>query len=640
MIDTTQLGFKIIFREDLDPNQLRIEDITNFGLIGGGYDNTMYAAKLEGYMPNGDIFTNNVIDIDPDGVGSIADFSLPLDTNGNFYKGSYLLKYHITLAKTSSSLAVASEDVPSKSITVAGDQTGTYPPTAKVILSYPNGSYKQMTVVTSVFTTVTTLVFEEDLVAGATVVSLGEFIEETLTEMVDYQHTTPTLKIELPYSCDAAWLQSIDATDYGANVDTVTYTSHVVKWPVNMSPPPADVTDTAKQVVINSGLYTGVYTSVVNSVALYAYTNYYVQEDYSFTESTEIVCDDLGCLISCFLDEKRKAMQVAIENGNDTTEINQLVTFALLSYNSYKAYVLCGNTEAAAGVKLDLTAFLEECGCECDGCTDDDTSMPRLITAITGTTLIVGSGSGNTFNFYVDSGVPTPGLGDDGDKYLDIDTGNIYDKVSGSWQLKGSIMGAAGATGATGATGAAGSNGTNGDSAYVYLAFADDAAGANFNPNTPVATSKFLAFITSTSVIASPVAGDFAGAWAQYDFSGDYASFLSGGLGTHVNYMSGENRAVLNKKTVSVKFALQFRVVTTGTNDPQFVVDKTTFPVDVTKASNVAIVEDVLNGIRYAVDFTTVTTNTVMRLTQIGIITTLSDATTYTVLGNFTVETT
>ena len=55
--------------------------------------------------------------------------------------------------------------------------------------------------------------------------------------------------------------------------------------------------------------------------------------------------------------------------------------------------------------------------------------------------------------WYEGSGAPSGGTGIDGDYYLDVANGDVYQKATGSWSSIGNIKGA---------TGAAGSNGTNG----------------------------------------------------------------------------------------------------------------------------------------------------------------------------------
>src|ERR1700691_975908 len=64
-------------------------------------------------------------------------------------------------------------------------------------------------------------------------------------------------------------------------------------------------------------------------------------------------------------------------------------------------------------------------------------------------TVIVSSNT--TINqWYVSSGVPSSSFGNNGDNYLNITNGNIYNKSSNSWVLEGSIIGPVGPTGSAG----------------------------------------------------------------------------------------------------------------------------------------------------------------------------------------------
>lgn len=64
--------------------------------------------------------------------------------------------------------------------------------------------------------------------------------------------------------------------------------------------------------------------------------------------------------------------------------------------------------------------------------------------------------------WYEGTGAPSAGTGINGDFYLDVATGNVYQKASGSWTLQGNIKGPQGNTGATGATGPQGATGATG----------------------------------------------------------------------------------------------------------------------------------------------------------------------------------
>lgn len=83
-------------------------------------------------------------------------------------------------------------------------------------------------------------------------------------------------------------------------------------------------------------------------------------------------------------------------------------------------------------------------------------------TGPTGGTGGTGATGATGANWYTGSGVPSSGIGNEGDLYLDGTTGDVYEKIGGVWQLQSNIKGATGATGATGDTGATGETGATG----------------------------------------------------------------------------------------------------------------------------------------------------------------------------------
>jgi len=64
-----------------------------------------------------------------------------------------------------------------------------------------------------------------------------------------------------------------------------------------------------------------------------------------------------------------------------------------------------------------------------------------------------GGGGSGTFEFFFGTGVPSAGLGVNGDVYLDTITSNLYKKVTGAWVLQTSVQGIQGVPGPTGAPG-------------------------------------------------------------------------------------------------------------------------------------------------------------------------------------------
>ena len=91
--------------------------------------------------------------------------------------------------------------------------------------------------------------------------------------------------------------------------------------------------------------------------------------------------------------------------------------------------------------------------------------------------------------------VPTPNAGDaygvGNSAPFDI---YVYNAVSSAWVNNGALQGPAGA------------------SSYTYIAYASNSGGANFS----LTDGAYIAIKTTTTPIANPVAGDFAGLWKHY----------------------------------------------------------------------------------------------------------------------------
>jgi hypothetical protein len=123
---------------------------------------------------------------------------------------------------------------------------------------------------------------------------------------------------------------------------------------------------------------------------------------------------------------------------------------------------------------------------------------------------------GNTI--LVTLGSPDNAIGSDGDVAIDRTNWMIHaPKANGVWPAGHSLTGPTGGTGAAGSNGADGVNGTN---AYLYVAWADDAAGNGFtlvfNPN-----KMWIATVQSATEIVTPTVATFAGKWAKYRGDGD-----------------------------------------------------------------------------------------------------------------------
>lgn len=91
---------------------------------------------------------------------------------------------------------------------------------------------------------------------------------------------------------------------------------------------------------------------------------------------------------------------------------------------------------------------------------------PQGSQGITGCTGPTGA-SGHGEAWFNGVGIPSNELGNDGDQYLDIVTGDIFKKQFGLWVQTGNIKGPTGATGATGVQGPIGNQGLTGYTGYT-----------------------------------------------------------------------------------------------------------------------------------------------------------------------------
>lgn len=84
-------------------------------------------------------------------------------------------------------------------------------------------------------------------------------------------------------------------------------------------------------------------------------------------------------------------------------------------------------------------------------------------TGQTGATGAAGAAGKDGSVWYNGTGNPSAKIGVNGDYYLNLGNGDVYNKIAGSWVLVANIKGTTGATGETGATGIAGTAGANGN---------------------------------------------------------------------------------------------------------------------------------------------------------------------------------
>ena len=129
---------------------------------------------------------------------------------------------------------------------------------------------------------------------------------------------------------------------------------------------------------------------------------------------------------------------------------------------------------------------------------------------------------------------------------FDINSGNLRVSFDGgdNWSILGAVVGTNGADGTDGVSpifrllvgslevsydagdnwetlgGVTGADGDDGVSSYQYIAYASDASGTDFTLDPAVGiTLSYLASLTTSTYLAAPVVGDFAGLWRYFPSS-------------------------------------------------------------------------------------------------------------------------
>lgn len=139
--------------------------------------------------------------------------------------------------------------------------------------------------------------------------------------------------------------------------------------------------------------------------------------------------------------------------------------------------------------------------------------------------------NGNTILY--GSGVPSNLVGVNNDWYINTDNYTLYGpKTGGVWTTSISLVGPIGPQGDVGDAGNDGIDGTDGISSFVYIAYATNSTGDNYelvSSNDVTATlgtfdaeKEFIAILlTNTAIGATITDADFAGKWVRYQGAGD-----------------------------------------------------------------------------------------------------------------------
>lgn len=387
-LDFSPIDFTVNFRSEQDPKDIRITDTTDHVAFGTTTVNTV--STLLGTLPDGTVFSNNPIgtpDFDHN-VSLVKDYSLTLDADGNFNKGTYTFAMEYLFSSYSFSFTGLSSNTFTKEITFLGDITTYLSGATSVTLDDQGGTViNPATISSSSYdssSNITTVVVTDAINSNRSyILSFTNDLSYTLTKTVDMQQSDPVGKLTFAYSCYKATMSLTDETDYG----TGTVSSRVItlKYPQAITPAVADLTTaSASDTAINtSTVYTGGYEGILDASVSYTLaTGFTYTADVDVSDAVIVKCIDLYCDIKCGLKELRDKYETALDSGSLVVAGNIGLTINKIDINLslYRAYMECGDYELAEEVANKVKTILEGCGCTCTDCEEND-ELPRLLVA-------------------------------------------------------------------------------------------------------------------------------------------------------------------------------------------------------------------------------------------------------------------
>lgn len=355
----------------------------------------------------------------------------------------------------------------------------------------------------------------------------------------------PQLSLEESYDCSNATYTSVDTTVYGApagyTLQNIART-HVTRPPLvskqsNGTTAQSAVSSSSQTNLLAATanpLWTGAYSSSIAAILTYKSGNNYTIVNCAAIEKDLIVtCDNGLCDLFCYLKKLYTKYFEYVVAGNSVLASMELAKWQKASdiFLLIQKALTCstGDVEALTAQFYKVTGFTQ--GCDC-GCSGDEPAPVIPTTSTNGTNGTDGLTaefrfSGTLFQwkytnevgwttlfdfstiataFLQGSGAPSNGDGNNGDTYLDVDSGDIYLKTAGVWAITANLMGsrtlyndftnpANTITGAYETIGTytigAGTLSTNGDMLHIHFTFQ-----LALDPDTPVSCKILIGAVS------------------------------------------------------------------------------------------------------------------------------------------------
>lgn len=251
----------------------------------------------------------------------------------------------------------------------------------------------------------------------------------------EYDFCTPKIEIVTEIDCFIARLSSRDVTGYDfKGITPQLVRVHEVHFPslFNLN----HLSSNHELHYVNHPhLYEGTYTSKITSELSYAFKENVTIKTRSKAEKDTIVrCDINLCKIYCKVKSlKNRADQLLCENRNSYLKAQKTLLEVTALMVLFEHAMRCGESDVAGRYLEQIKSKTGDCkaGCNCS-----DKEKPRQIQPF------LQAVTSNTTNKWLGgSGVPSTLLGNNDDYYINHSSGDVYEKINGTWTLQLNING-------------------------------------------------------------------------------------------------------------------------------------------------------------------------------------------------------
>lgn len=400
-----------------------------------------------------------------------ASINLPVTSAGKIVKGTYKFTYQARHWLDSTPLTLSALVASTNTVYVVGDVEAAVQAAlgGLFLLSgtsggLDDGPVNPISATYDPVDNVTAIVLTEVIHNGAvgTLTFFDSYADYQVTQQYVYDIDEPTVEIEVSANCLTSQLVSKDITNYNILIDGVSYAPLQKTLAHKITPPagsgfPTPSTFTTSFVTLGPNIWTQEWIVQITTQLLYDLSVdlwggspwFTINMTVTGKKILDVKCSGCMCTIyNCLKGIRDKYLEARsgkkLARAQDLKNLLDEIQRELILYWLGER---CGEDIDEFCRKVVDYINMEDCSCSYTD-TDVSTEILPMIGILGGYTITINNGG----EIFTGNGVPIPALGDDGDMYLDVDSGNVYYKVNGVWIYQTNMMGPQGNT-VTGPTG-------------------------------------------------------------------------------------------------------------------------------------------------------------------------------------------